>query len=92
MPGIFLHATKDRLVSVKQSREMYELYPGDKYLLELGGGHNSVRPLLVLNRVGEILQDILESPQPPQETIEDGMKTVRAVPPSFRTNPLSKDS
>lgn len=91
MPAIFLHATKDRLVNVTQSRELYDKYPGDKYLLELGGGHNSTRPTLVLERVVEILIDILESPQPPQETLEDGMKTIRAVPPSFKTKVLSQN-
>ena len=91
MPCIFLHATKDRLVSVSQSRELYEKYTGDKYLLELGGGHNSLRPALVLDRVVEILQDILESPLPPQESFEDGMKTVRTVPPSFKTSLFNKN-
>ena len=91
MPCIFLHATKDRLVSVNQSRELYEKYIGDKYLLELGGGHNSTRPPLVLNRIVEILLDILKCPMPPQEVIEDGMKTVRAVPPSFKSSFVSRE-
>lgn len=91
MPCIFLHATKDKLVSVDQSRELYEKYQGDKYLLELGGGHNSTRPAVVLDRVVEILLDILKSPAPPQEIIEDGMKTVRAVPPNFKASLFNKD-
>lgn len=91
MPAIFLHATKDRLVSVRQSRELYEKYPGDKYLLELGGGHNSTRPALVLDRVVEILHDIMEAPPPTAEGFEDGMKTIRAVPPSFRTKSFDKN-
>lgn len=84
MPAIFLHATKDKLVSITQSRELYDKYSGDKYLLELGGGHNSTRPTLVLNRVVEILIDILQTPRPPKEKIEDSMKTERTMPPSFR--------
>ena len=91
MPAIFLHATKDRLVSVSQSRLLYEKYPGDKYLLELGGGHNSTRPALVLDRVVEILHDIMETPPPLVEGLEEGMKTIRAVPPSFRTKSFDKN-
>lgn len=84
MPAIFLHATKDRLVNVAQSRELYEKYYGDKYLLELGGGHNSTRPSLVLDRVVEIIKGILESPHSQHEGLEDGMKTLRSIPPSFK--------
>jgi pimeloyl-ACP methyl ester carboxylesterase len=91
MPAIFLHATKDQLVSVSQSRELYEKYPGDKYLLELGGGHNSTRPAAVLERVVEILTDIINAPNGCPEVVEEGMKTIRAVPPSFRTKSFEKD-
>ena len=90
MPAIFLHATKDQLVSVTQSRELYERYPGDKYLLELGGGHNSTRPPAVLERVVEILIDIMNSPCG-FDGVEEGMKTIRAVPPSFRTKSFDKN-
>lgn len=91
MPAIFLHGVKDKLVSINQSRELYDAYTGDKYLLELGGGHNSPRPSQVLERVIEILHEVLDSPQPPYEYLEEGMKTIRGLPSSFRENISVKD-
>ncbi|CAG9311290.1 unnamed protein product [Blepharisma stoltei] len=78
MPAIFMHGIDDKLVSISHGRMLYELYRGEKYLLELGGGHNSTRAQKVIDRVIEILVQTFSSPQLPQEILEESIKTRRA--------------
>lgn len=80
MPAVFLHGRFDKLVSFSQGKELYDRYCGDKYLLELGGGHNSPRPPVIIERVLDIILDVLHNPE---EVLDDGMQTNRGVLPSI---------
>ncbi|KAH0789068.1 Clan SC, family S9, unassigned serine peptidase [Histomonas meleagridis] len=44
VPVIFGHAQMDKFIPFEQCKRLYELYPStEKHLMELPGGHNSVR-------------------------------------------------
>lgn len=77
MPAILMHGIDDKLVSISHSRMLYENYKGDKYLLELGGGHNSSRAPKVIERIIEILKNVFNSPHLSKEMLEESIKTKR---------------
>lgn len=82
-PAVFLHGLQDKLVAVEHTRALFEMYPADKFLLELGGGHNSGRPESVLEKVYGIIAEVLRTPSVPDE---EALNTSRTQPPSLNCN------
>lgn len=46
-PALFVHAAHDTFIRVREGRELYARYGGEKYMLTVPGNHNSQRPMSV---------------------------------------------
>jgi len=65
IPALFCHATSlpgDAFILPHHSRDIYELYAGEKNYVELEGDHNTVRPSFFFSSVSIFLANILTPP------------------------------
>ena len=46
-PALFVHANHDTFINIREARELYSRYGGEKYMITTTGNHNSVRPLSI---------------------------------------------
>ena len=51
--GFFIHAMNDELISLDHSLKLFEEYGGDKSLNVCDGGHNSIRPRHIVEKIGK---------------------------------------
>ncbi len=60
VPAIFIHAQDDTFVKYKHSEKLFQNYGGSiKKLKGVSGGHNGVRPRILMEEVGEFFADYL---------------------------------
>ena len=65
IPALFCHATSrpgDAFILPHHSRDIYELYVGEKNYVELEGDHNTVRPSFFFSSVSIFLANVLTPP------------------------------
>lgn len=53
VPGFFLHATNDELISINHSLELFESYGGEKSLNICEGSHNTARQKHIQDKIGK---------------------------------------
>ena len=58
-PGFFIHAMNDELISLDHSLKLFEEYGGEKSLNICDGGHNSIRPRHILEKIGRFFSKSL---------------------------------
>jgi len=59
IPAFFIHALNDELINIEHSIELCEKYGGEKSLNSCNGGHNSVRPREICDKIGEFFSKYL---------------------------------
>lgn len=59
-PGFFLHAMNDELIPLDHSMHLFDLYGGDKSLNVCDGGHNSLRPRNIVDKIGRFFSKYLK--------------------------------
>ena len=50
--GFFIHAMNDELINLDHSLKLFEDYGGEKSLNVCDGGHNSIRPRHIIEKIG----------------------------------------
>lgn len=59
VPALFVAARNDSFIGAHHSKELHELYAGDKNLVIVDGDHNTLRPSFLLDSAGIFLQNAL---------------------------------
>ena len=59
IPAFFIHALNDELINIEHSIELCDKYGGEKSLNSCKGGHNSIRPRDVVDKVGDFFAKYL---------------------------------
>ena len=59
-PGFFLHAMNDELIGLDHSLKIFEDYGGEKSLNVCDGGHNSIRPRHIVDKIGKFFSKYLK--------------------------------
>lgn len=59
-PGFFIHAMNDELISLDHSLKLFEEYGGEKSLNVCDGGHNSIRPRHIVDKIGKFFSKYLK--------------------------------
>lgn len=60
IPGFFIHAEKDELISLEHSVNLFETYGGVKSINVCEGGHNSIRPRHIIDKIGKFFSQYLK--------------------------------
>mgnify|MGYP000975352572 CR=1 FL=1 len=53
----FIHGEEDTLIPAHHAQKLYESFPGRKMLIEFEGTHNSTRPVEVIQRCFEFIEE-----------------------------------
>lgn len=80
IPAFFIHGSDDRFISAQHSADLYNVYGGEKSLILTPGGHNDLRPRLILAACASFFQNFfLETPELPLFVGHDDRSTVRII-------------
>ena len=60
IPCLFVHAKGDDFVKPHHSKKLYDVYPGDKNLVNIDGDHNSYRPKFFKDSAGIFFYNTLQ--------------------------------
>lgn len=60
-PGFFIHSMNDELISLDHSLKLFEDYGGEKSLNVCDGGHNSIRPRHIVDKIGKFFSKYLKN-------------------------------
>ena len=60
IPCLFVHAKGDDFVKPHHSKRLYDVYPGDKNLINIEGDHNSFRPKFFKDSAGIFFYNTLQ--------------------------------
>jgi len=70
--SLFIHGTKDSLIPINHSKELFQKYPAEKRFLDINAGHNDIRSGETIGYISEfIIEKFSSSVQPvikPQPT------------------------
>lgn len=81
IPVLFVAGKDDDFIDPNHSQKIHDVYAGDKNIILVEGGHNSIRPPFMFDSVQNFLATALRLPQ---EWLQDGEKMgdlPRGVPP-----------
>jgi len=70
MPAVFLVGSEDTFISPHHTEAIFKRYAGEKRLITVDGGHNSMRPTFAMEAAAAVLKravNPLPPPSPPQD-------------------------
>jgi len=78
MPAVFLVGSEDTFIPPHHTEAIFKQYAGEKRLITVDGGHNSMRPVFAMEAAAAVLKRSLNPPQPPpspRDAEDVGLKT-----------------
>jgi len=77
MPAVFLVGSEDTFIPPHHTEAVFKQYAGEKRLITVDGGHNSLRPTFAMEAAAAVLKHPMSPTPPPQEAEDVALKTLQ---------------